>query len=552
MVAVSIFPNPEIFLPDPTVVPMQFAESLLLAQDIVSLGIVGLMFILVITFAVLGSKQWHWINIVLVAFCFLAGVGSIAGMTQAFKLRRDAMLELKRNTDRAVRAEQQYEEALVGDPAALTFEAGSLRAVSGELSRELQGRGRVWPNGQVAVDGDLRVFSFAFSREEDVDEKPLADTVLFAFQEKESVGRLYPSSFIGSVRVVAESNDDVTLEPVAIADPQAYARPRGSWALFEKMPLDRRDLFKKAIVTLVGMQTEKTPENEAFAKQLEDELDGVEIEEFDIAKYRQLLMDEPFLPARRLGYDPNSLEYEELIDRYAFDGLSLGKIKNYIDANSASRKSLRFEPLPEEVFVKYRFDEGSKKTYQVDASGSLENDGLFTPLGSTVEPSLKAGTDVEFAKDDVVLVDQRSADGYQRGEQQIPPFKQGESVTEIDRIYIRQVRDYPYEFANLRIETEKLISETERLSKANAVQQKAIDDAEKQIAERNRIGSELEEDAAKLVKDLELITELANRRRAQLDENKRTVAELEKQIREAYLQIRQIAIEVSKKAFSNP
>jgi hypothetical protein len=121
-------------------------------------------------------------------------------------------------------------------------------------------------------------------------------------------------------------------------------------------------------------------------------------------------MSDLFLPAATLGFDPQSKEYEELVDRYAFDGMSLGKIQNWIDQNTAGRKSTRFEPLPEEVFVQYRFNKKSSKSYQVDANGSVENDGLFTPLGQAVDPALHAGKEVEFAEGDTVLVDKKSVD----------------------------------------------------------------------------------------------------------------------------------------------
>ena len=263
-------------------------------------------------------------------------------------------------------------------------------------------------------------------------------------------------------------------------------------------------------------------------------------------------MSDLFLPANALGFDPQSEEYEELIDRYAFDGLSLGKIQNWIDQNTAGLKSTRFEPLPEEVFIQYRFNAKSSKSYQVDANGSVENDGLFTPLGQAVDPALHAGKEVEFAKDDTVLVDKKSVDGYQRGGIQIPPFKQGEDVTEIDQKYFRQVRDFPFEFADARIQTDKLVSEIKRITRANGIQQKTLDDANTQIEQRSQLAVNLEADGSNLENDLAVIKLLASQRKSEIDSFRNKISDLEKRIQSTYAQIRNMAVTISQRAFGRP
>ena len=529
---------------------MHIVESLLLAQDVVSLGIVGLMFVLVVVFGVLSAKQWHWSNVVLLVLCFITATTAIMGMTKAYKLRMNAFKKLEQEQKRFDRAEQEAILATTGDPASTLYEAGCLRAVSEELSREIEGRGRVWSNGQIVKENNNRIFNFANVREDDPDVSPLKDVVLYAFEETNILGQVYPTNYIGSVRVVDESFDDLTLEAVALADRvdvSAFTNPRGSWTLFEKMPLDRRDLLKKAIVALINKSPEESAENKELAKKFE-----VGDEDYDLSVFRKVLTNTPFMPAAQLGFDPRSREYEALIDRYVFDGVSIGKINNWIEANSAGRQQVRFEPAPEEVFIKYRFDEDSKKSYQVDANGSIENDGLFTPLGAAIDPALHAGREIKFSKDDTVLVDQRSADGYQRNDQQIAPFKQGESVTEVDRIFVRQVHDYPYEFSDIRQRISKLTLEIARMKRSNQVQLKSYNDAQKQIAERSRLSGELEEDGVNLEKDLSVITALARQRAAEVQQDEQTIKALEQRIQNTYNRIRQIAVDVSRRAFSRP
>lgn len=521
--------------------------TLVAAMDMMSAGIIGLMFILVVVFAVLAKNHWHWSNIVLVILCFLTGTSAIWGMTQVYSKRTKQVKALAKALDDAAKAELKADEAIIGPVSALVYQEGTLRATSEELSRVMAGRGRVWPLGQVTADPNnpqQRVFQFSEIRADGPDIAPLQDVVLFAFVETQVNGQLYPSRYIGSVRVTSETDEQVVIEPVALADEAQFAQPTSSWTLFEKMPLDRRGIFKDAIANLVGEND--SPELKAFAASLKDET-----KELDITQFRQLLMGFPsFLPAEAMGYQPDSVEYEKLIDRYAFDGLSLGKIQNWIDQNSGSRKSLRFEPLPEEVFVKYRFNKKSSKGYKVDAAGSVETDGLFTPLGQAVEPALHAGKEIEFAEGDTILIDQKTADGYQRGEQQMSPFKQDEDVTEVDRIYIRQVRDFPYEFSDLKAQTLKAEDETARISRANQAQQKALTDAEAQIAERSRLLTGLEADQEKLTRDFATISNLQQRRKTEIANERQMISNLESEIEAAYKKLRNIAIAISKKAFA--
>jgi hypothetical protein len=516
--------------------------AIIAAINYVSAGILGLAFILLIVFCVLASKTWNWINIVFLILTFMAGVGAIFGLTTVSSLRTDAINEADRYEDLAETTKKRAEEQIKGDPTSATYGPGSLRYIDGVLSREMIGRGRVWPNGQIVADGDKRTFTFSTARPADFE--PLQDVVLLAFLELDVKGQLYPAGFIGSVRVVAEAPGTLTLEPVALADFQQFVTPTGTWRLFEKMPLDRRGTFKRAIIAAAKTNPDASERLKTFARSLEDE--NVEL---DITTFRDYLKG--FLQPQNLGIDPESIEYEALIDRYAFDGLPIGTIEQWIDNNSASRKSPRFQPGPEEVFVKYEFTAPSRQEgYQVDAIGSVENDGLFNPLGHAIDQELHHGGVVTFEKGDTVLVDQVSAEGYQRSGTQVPAFEIGESVKVVDRIYIRQVRDYPFEFGNLTLQSAKADEEIQRVSQSNVVQQKLIDDANAQIQERLRIINDQTEDRTNLQNDLDTINALATQKTQQVSTLKQTIASLETKIEALYTELRTASIALSRKAFA--
>ncbi len=464
-------------------------------MDMISAGIIGLVFILLIVFTVLTRETWHWINIVMLNLTFLAGLGAIIGLSKVTHMRSSDIQEALKYEALAEENKRKADFAIYGDPASIIYDRGSLRGEVLALDLVREGRGRVWSGGQVALQDNLRKFVFAVEQPADAPIK-LKDVLLYAFADGANG---YPQNYIGSVFVTEETAADLVLQPMFIANGSEWTKPTATWSLFEKMPLDRHETFKNGIIAQV-----ETAGDQA-TQQLKDFVAGVRENKTDVSGFRELLTGLYFKP-EMFNLEPGSAEYEKLIDRYAFDGMSLGQIQNWIDANSAARVSQRFEPAPEAVFVQYEFNNKSSKTYQVDADGSLETDGPFTPLGQAIEPSLHAGKDIEFAKGDRVFVDQLSADGYQRGPDQIAPFKSSEDVTEVDRVYIRQLRDFPFLLADVHLQTTKFIEETNRVRENNVVQEKALADTQFQSDDRTRTKAGLEEDLTNQSKDQDTIT----------------------------------------------
>ena len=522
--------------------------------DLISAGALGLAFILLVVFCVMARNTWHWVNIVFLILTFISGAIAIFGLTQVYGLRTKAIAQVDKAEKELARQEAAADKQVFGDPTSVSYDPGSLRYINEVLIREMAGRGRVWSNGQVTAEGDTRKFTFSAPRPEGADVQSLRNVVLYAFSEKwisndekqSFSDRVYPVGYIGSVRVIEASPEFLKLEYVALADGKEFAEPSGTWTLFEKMPLDRHGMLKNATISFVETKPDAPSEAKALIDGLRDEN-----KELDISAFREFLTSN-FLAAERIGFDPASREYEQLIDSYAFDGLSIGKIQNWIDQNSDGRRTTRFEPSPEDVFVLYKFNKKSNRTYQVDEiSGAVETGGLFDSQGRAIDTALHHGKEVEFSQGDTVLVDQRSADGYQRGaDQVIAPFASEEDVTLIDRIYVRPLRDFPYEFLKLSIQAKQLRESIARVAKSNAVQAESLDNARAQIDERKRLKSELESDQINLKQDLDTISGLSDQLAQQISDLKHEISVLETGINVAYNKLRNLTIKLSRQAFT--
>ena len=517
---------------------MTIVDCTLLAEvDLISAGVVGLIALIVLVFAILSAKNWHWVNVVFLILTLITSITAIVGMTFAFQHRREGMLEYKKYLDAAEKAEAQVAEIIGGDPLSVKYGKDSLRYNNNQLALAMTGRGRAWRGGEITVEGDQRKFTLQSERNLEA-EASLTGAIMYAFADNGAI----PDRYIGSVFVAAETNKDFTLAPVALADQDRFDDPGTTWTLYEKMPQDRHGIFKSALESIVGAQSanaERSPEDQqrqAFVENLNDES-----KEFDIATFTEILKRD-FLPADRLGFNPDSLAYEQMIDQYAFDNQSVSKIKTYVE-NTPGRKNTLFEPTPEQVFVKYTFTAASETAVKTDGIGTLENDGMFNPAGEAVVGKLMQNPEgVTFKKDDVILIDQASSAEFERAHDG--------KLKQIDEIFVRQLNDFPLMFKNRKIRIAKFADEIITSETTTVKTQAALKDAREQIEVRTDLLTKNTEDEEKFTKDsenLQQINESFKQRSAELAQEIKTRKE---KIDSLYQQIQTQAVERLRAAVS--
>ena len=521
---------------------MTIVDCTLLAEvDLISAGVVGLIALIVFVFAILSAKNWHWVNVVLLIFTLITSITSIIGMTYAFKHRRDGMQLFQRERDRALKVEADLEEIISGDPLEIKYGKGSLRYSNNRLALAMTGRGHSWQDGTVSRDGENNKFTLKSERNLQ-DEPSLVGAILYAFSENKGVA----ANYIGSVSVEAETEAEFTLKPVDLVDSERFENPQKTWTLFEKMPQDQHGIFKEALKSKVN-SAEANPDSPAakFVKSLEESKEiNKEFIEIDIAAFTQILKND-FLPANQLGYSPDSLAYERLIDQYAFDGQSIGRIEKYIES-TPGRNSTVFEPTPEEVFIKFSFTADSDTAVRTDAdenAGSLKNDGLYNTAGEAIVGGLKQNPDgVTFKSNDVVMIDEPSAAEFQNTHQG--------KLKQIDRIYVRQLHDFPLMFKDMKLRAAQFAEETIVTQATTEKTQVALADAGKQIEVRTDLIDKSTEDEDRFKRDGENLLKTNEALRLQSEQLERRIEQLKAKTDSQYQQIQTRALNSLQSAVS--
>lgn len=519
----------------------------------ISIIVIALLFVLLVVFCVLSAKSWHWANIVFLILTYIAGVAASVGLAQVLDGRRKALqavedselrlfgVEMDSDSDgiddyidpdftrgrdndgdgvddsrQGYALENQGDYVIYGPPGAVSYGVNSLRGLTEELKMQTRGRGRIW-SGQVAANGNNRTFTFAQARDfGDDNPSSLQNVVLFAFINTELDGVSYPTTFVGTVRVVNETAQALELEPDFLVTQDLYDSV-GMWSLYEKMPADRHDTY-------------------TAMKELSVQDDG-----FDITAFRNEL-ETQYLPANLIGFDINNADpeiartatiaYERFIDRICFDGMSIGRIEQWI-ANAPNRASGDFSPPPEEIFVKYKFTKKSSvdRPYIVDAEGNIETEGTFTRTGQAIDKGLHAGSEVRFEVDDTVLVDLLNVNGYQRdGGGRVQRFDQRESVVEVDRIFVRKLKDFPHVLQSLRVQATELREKSEVVKSEIVIGQATLADAQSQESKRDVIIEKLREDEKNLTQDLNNIGTLLKDREREAQELREKIKNLDEEI----------------------
>jgi hypothetical protein len=477
--------------------------------------VVGLGAIVLVVCLVLAAKIWHWLHVVLVFLVFAAAVGGAVVASRSLKTRSAWMDQARKNEQRMKEEQQQLEAALYGPANEVALTNESLRGITIELKLAELGKGRVWPNGTVAVDGEQIVITYPA----DGVVRPAQlqqDMKVYAFRDDfaEIGGRTValPAMFVGSFRVASADANGVRLEPLFVVPTSQteLTQPTNSWSLFEKMPNDDHDAFLVAA--------------------------GLTREDLNIGEFRQLLIDK-YLPADKMGLDPASPEYQALIDRYTFDGLRLNDIAKWLAAQPDRQAG--FDPPLTDRAQRVRFLEPSR-AYAVDGEGNLR-EGPLNPSGQAVAPELRAGRDVKFEKGEQATFDRTTAsDGYQRTEaDREPPLTESESIEILEEYYVRPLNNYAYGLEKFLRDTADLGLAIDEVNRDIVITTDALAQAAAQERDRAELKAKLTEDRDRFTQDRDAARALVEARQRDLEEAQAQIDTYYKQIVELHESIRQ-------------
>ncbi len=334
--------------------------------------------------------------------------------------------------------------------------------------------------------------------------------------EMELAGDL-KTEFVNLWQAAGNSNDKSAV--ITWLDDKATTyEPLRKWALFEKMPADSRDAFRKhAGLAPFSDDNPATPEK--------------------LGEYRNLLQT-IYLPAELLGMDPAGARYEQLLDEYTFDGAKTNEITQYINQNSGSRISDRFVMAEddENIVGVVQFNANSE-AFQVDGSGTFSTDGRFNINGGANDPDLQLGKDVTFGKDTQVILPKIAArDGIDMGNgvRQPPIIARNDAEWIGVEYFQRPLRDYPFELNELRNLTRLASSQRRAVEKDIAVTQQMIADTDTQKNNRTLLESNLQQDIDSMKVALAEINRLHDQRASELQEMRDTIRTYYNQIIELY------------------
>lgn len=488
--------------------------------------IVGVLFIALIFALIKSAMTWTWIPITTVCLIFITAVLGGYALSYTFKSRSAWIRKADQNAELAEQASSRFNEVMFGPEDSIGYSPDSHQGLNGEVNLMQIGKGRIWEDGQPSnEDGSITVtFSkVGLDGETTVASQMLTDMTVYAFANRsidtgaESVS--LPTWFLGSFSVssIDSGSNSVTLKPLTIpsASTDEVAEPKSSWSLFERMPGDSRTAF----------------------------LDDLDLEEFSISAYRQALRDK-YLTPEMVGLEPDSKEYEALLDEYSFDGLSIPEINAWI-ASQPNRINDNFDPLS--VFRETELLFNEKASFRVDGDGNPVTDGPFSQQGEANMADLKLNREAEIPKEQSVRISTDAARiGYDLadGTNQPPMTSQYDAESIVD-YYSRPLRDYPYALqvlSELAADARQSIKESE---KDVQITQAMIENTNTQLAHRSAVLNRLQQDIAQREQELQAVNALSARLEAELNEKRQTVQTYYEQILEMYGTIRNNAADKS-------
>jgi hypothetical protein len=465
--------------------------------------VLGTIFFIVLL--VLSAKSWRVLHILAMLFVFscAATFGVFFAMTtKAYTAWQE--IDVK-NEKQAEKAKAEMKALLYGEEGA-EFAPDSLVALKGELAREIIGRGRVWRNATATLQGGNLVAQIPPSPDAEGGLAPPTvidpESPMFVFLEgaitsvanPDMDGIMVPVTYLGEFVVESATQTQVVLRPTLVFyDPAAVGNQQLTVVLYEKMPGDSHDVL---------IQAETASDDPLLT--------------------RQILQREVFqLPDAMFDRnDPNfdltvATKAERLLDRYQFDGKTLGEIDAIIEQLPNRFNTDFVETIePDEEWLEVEFT--APHTEEVDApnSGDDATDvrrtavqrGFYDNKGLAISADLRLGGPVEFKAGDTVLVDRLTGeDGYTDSAGiRIESLVDQGKVQINERYFFRTLNDYPLLFRELNIAGYQLDKMLEEERRQVATMEVALQKSSDQITAGEDEQMQLNTDITNLQNDVDL------------------------------------------------
>lgn len=467
----------------------------------------GLAFLFACFLTYMCTKTWRWFHVTMMFFVFIAAMVFAGFAAYALKTRA-AWVKVTHELEVAVEKAQKQGEMVVhgdmsklppgykgdynrhadlppnwADPTFANIKDGSdgmpINRLKPILHRAVIDRGRVWRGCQVTgaketntlAEIDLKTTPAVAAPDGSAVPNHLqVKDVVYAFKEfPDGVGRLLPREYLGEYQVTAATDSTVSLRSTQTLDAEQKAAAGDNtktWALYEQMPIDDRELFRVA-----GDTVEERKKNLATILPLDTIADA----------------------ATR----------EAILNSYARDGLPA------TDADPAENQYLRVT-----------FEKEYEVTVNTDAAGDPLNVRFFDSQGRAVAPNLQRDKDDKGVAT-VKFKNNEGAEflkGAQVGAAATDTIESliAAGIAKIDGVvYRRKLNDYATEFKLIGERQQAIVESVRLLEIELAAINKTIENANAGYAYRDEEKTKLTADQAKIEYERTKITAYAKKLEAE-------------------------------------
>ncbi len=227
----------------------------------------GILVLAAFVFAFLGARTWHWGHVIVVLGIFLSTLGFFLLAAETLRINavyrseinrlESQLTDFKARNDALIRGTE--DASLIGQlrneepPVLVPEEAESMRSLA-ELDHELllaaRRRGPMWRKvAPAGVDAQSGVVNATIPAPAPAGLGP--ETVVYLFEEGPAQlpaadGTPRGPQYLGEFRVGSAAGQEAQLVPVLPLDDferTRLANSRGPWAIYERMPVDRHEVF---------------------------------------------------------------------------------------------------------------------------------------------------------------------------------------------------------------------------------------------------------------------------------------------------------------------